>query len=685
MKVANFYRLDTLLRRADKLAAGCDTISFDLFDTLLVRRVHFPDLLKTATARHVAALAGGRGRPVRWQQVQRVRDRCEAQQRRQTAARFADHEARYPDFMGRALAELFGGQADPALLQRVTDYEIGIENAMLVPRRSLVDWLRRQHGAGKRILVLSDVYLPSDLLRRLIAHAGFLACVHRVHSSADDFLAKASGQAFRMLRDTLGLETDRWLHIGDNPISDGLRPAALGIRALVLKDVSERRRKLVARSYTAAAGRRPFWKGRLLQQFMLPLEGENTPCDPLYLDGYHFLGPLVGCFIVALMEKVAALGIRRLYFLSREGWIFQRCWERIAPWLRPAEQLPRVSYLYVSRRALAGPTCTHQGLSPENADIGLLSPSNRDLGDLFRLFGLEAEALRPHLARHGLAIDEALSPLYAPRPEAVREKFQTLLADADFQQAVKLQSRPAGEALQRYLEGEGFFEAPRVALVDVGWLGTIPRFLFEAVKHRPDRPRLHAFLMGASRGIPYPDHPDHSVEGLIYDQDRFDFAGSLMTYNLDLFEEAFRAPHPGLIGYRPADPGESPLLFRAADTDAAAGEERESARYAPLRQGMIDAAGRFAAAAAVLGYGSVELRPWINHLLVSRLAFPGSGEVARLRHRYHFDDFGAGRPLPRQVLRAQRHLWYRSLTALRWNPWLRLRYFIGHALNMLQR
>jgi len=685
MKSETFHRLDSLLRRAAQIAADCDTVSFDLFDTLLVRRVHFPDLLKPATARFVAALAVAAGRPMRWQQVQALRERCEAEQRRRTAARFEDHEACYPDFMGETLAAIFGEQIPPELLQQVADYELSIENAMLVPRQALVDWLKALRRAGKRILVLSDIYLPAAYLRRMIEHAGFLDSVHLVYSSDDTFLAKASGKAFQRLIADRGLDVGRWLHIGDNPISDGARPAADGIRALVLKDVSERRRKLVARSYTVVAGRRPFWKGRLLHQFMLPLEGENTSRDPLYADGYHFLGPLVGVFILALLEKIQALGIRRVFFLSREGWIFQRCWEAMVPFLCPGDRAPRISYLHVSRRALAGPTCAFQGLTLENADIGFLSPGNSSLQDLFRLFGLEADPLRPHLERHRLIPEEAISPLYAEKPVAVREKFQNLLDDADFQRAVRDQSRPANDALQHYLESQGFYGEPRIALVDVGWLGTIPRFLFEAIKHRKARPRLHAFLMGASRGIPYPAHADHAVEGLIFDQDRFDFAGSLMTYNLDLFEEAFRAPHPGLIGYRPGAADEDRLLFREAQSLAAEGEARESARYAPLQQGIVDAAGRFAAAAAVLGYESLELRPWLNHLLVSRLAFPRTEEIARLRHRYHFDDFGADRPLPKRVLRGQRHLWYRSLFALRWQPGIRSRYFIAHALNLLKR
>ena len=49
------YSIDALLREAEALAPPCAVISFDLFDTLLIRRIHDPDLVKPATARFIAA------------------------------------------------------------------------------------------------------------------------------------------------------------------------------------------------------------------------------------------------------------------------------------------------------------------------------------------------------------------------------------------------------------------------------------------------------------------------------------------------------------------------------------------------------------------------------------------------------------------------------------------------------
>ena len=90
---------------------------------------------------------------------------------------------------------------------------------------------------------------------------------------------------------------------------------------------------------------------------------------------------------------------------------------------------------------------------------------------------------------------------------------------------------------------------------------------------------------------------------------------------------------------------------------------------------MLDGVARYGAAVAMLGYRMHELRPWVNYLLVSRLAFPRVEEITDIRHRHHLDDFhGQHRPKD-QLSRGQRHLWDYPPAALRWNPLLRLKFF----------
>jgi predicted HAD superfamily hydrolase len=675
MNWQTFYSVNDLLRAGRKVIGKCDTVSFDLFDTLLIRRIHDPDLLKPAVARFIATKARRAGLEWNWERVQGLRDRVEQEQRQQTSLEFEDHEARYPDFMAETLRQVFEDQYDADLLEQVTQYELRIENSMLVPRAALVEWLRALHAEGKRIVLLSDIYLPASHLQRLVAHAGFLDAVDDVISSADTFLAKASGKGYTLLQKRYALQYDRWLHVGDNPHSDGLRPSELGITALVLRDSDEKFRKALCKRYYNYSLGQPFWKGRILQQLTLPLEAENIPRSPLYVYGYTVLAPLLAGFIQGLVSSCQRDGIQRLFFFSREGWMFERIWKAMVPTLYPGTELPETSYLYVSRMALAGASCAYQGLIRDHADIVFLPTGNRDFRDVCRVFSLQVDALQPHLARFGLTPETVLSSAHQGYVQENRQRFNNLLSDPFFQAEVREQTRAGNQALQRYLEEQGLFNHKQVALVDIGWLGTIQRFLFEAIKHRPDAPVCRGYLFGATRGIPYPTGPCNSIEGILYDRDRFDLAGSTILYARDLFEEACRAPHPTLNGYEPTEGGYQ-LKFRGQEDALGAAERRQDAYFHPLQEGVLDGVSRYAAAAAVLGDGLRELRPWMHYLLVSRLAFPQATEVAEIRHRHHLDDFhGQHRPLGKH-LKGQRHLWDQSPAILRWLPLLRLKFFL---------
>ena len=677
MNVRTFHSLDKLIAAGRARAADKDVISFDLFDTLLVRRIHDPDLVKLPVARYIASLAGACGRRIGEREVQGLRDDIERRQRQETGARFVDHEACYPRFMEDLLRHIFADRYESDLLDRVTDFELTMENAMLVPRQPFLPWLAELAGQGKRLLVVSDMYLPATHLRRLLAHAGLEPYVEGIASSADTFLAKASGKAFPMIAEKFGIAPQRWLHIGDNPISDGLRPAEHGIEALVLHDVGEAQRKSLVKRYYNYSDGKPFWRGRVLQQLMAPLEGENVPQPALYRQGYTFLGTLIGLFVQEVARYCLEQGISKIFFLSREGWTFKRYWEKAMPYLYPQGGLPQIEYLYVSRMALAGASCAYQGLTKANADIVFLPVGNRDFRDVCRIFALDIEPLLPHLQRFALQAETALSPAHEGYDPQHRINFDRLLEDDAFQAEIRRQALEKNRAAVAYFESVGLFAHDKVALVDIGWLGTIQRFFFETIAHRPDCPTCHGLLFGATRGIPYPEDARNQLRGIIYDRYRFDFAASVLTYAQDIFEEACRAPHPTLNGYRLGPQGVE-LVFRGGEDAIGQAEVEQDAYFAPLQQGIFDSAARFGAAAALLGYQFDDCKPWLNYLLVSKLAFPTAQEVANIRHRHHLDDFHGGKKPQAAFVMGPVPLWGERQWKLRFHPWLRLRHFLGH-------
>lgn len=679
MKANTFFTAESLCHTVERRLDEWDVLTLDVFDTVLIRRVHDPEVIKRPVAAYVSQMAAMRGRAWPLEKVLEFRRRVEAVHRRRAGRAGPDFEARYPDFMRDVLRRILDQEDVEGELRRVTEYELELEAAMAVPRAAFVRLLKTARARGKRILFLTDIYLPSDYVRRILEAAGLMSLAEAVVSSADHLRAKASGAMWQDVRARFALEPARWCHIGDNPISDGARPAELGITAFVLRDGNEKWRKALPRLYWHISELAHFWKGRLVQQLMLPLEDENVPRDDLYRAGYTFFGPMLCAYVHWLAEQVRERKIGRVYFFSREGLLLHEIWKLITPLLYPDGDLPPAHYLYVSRLALAGPSCAYRGLQEDSAMITFLPPQNRDFRDVCRVFNLTLEPLLPYLRRYRLEPDTPLSHWHHARRKD-QQRFRQLLKDVEFQEEVKRQTRAANEALQRYLQSEQFFEQEDVAVVDIGWLATIQRFLFQAVDHRADRPRFHGFLFASAGGYPYPFHPDNSVQGFIYDHQRFDFTGSCILFEQDVFEETLRAPHAGLMAYE-LDGDGFRLRFREED-EFSLHEKRQSEHYASLQQGVRDAAARYAAAAAVAGLDLRQFRLWTNYLLLSRIAFPTTREVLTLRHIHHLDDFSARRAPMRKV---SKKLWQRSAWELRFIPFLRTFNLLKHAIIMLRR
>ena len=683
MTVRTFYNLEALIQHAEIIVPRIDAVSIDIFDTLFVRRIHDPDLVKFPVSRLIAETARLKDISISWQAVLALRNKIESEHRRRNGAHFPDHEAQYDDYMSEVIKEIFGDRLPDNFLDDVANYELQIEESLIVVRKALRNWIERLSLQGKRVFLVSDIYLPAKYLKRLIEYKGLSPYVEDVLSSADTFNAKASGAAFPLMEKTYELSPHRWLHVGDNPISDGSRPREYGIEALVIRDIREKQRKGISRSLNHFSTRRHFWRGRNVQQIMAPMEGENEDRDPLYVDGYNFFGFLIAFFVHRLMERVRELNINRIYFCSREGWMFHECWQRMVPHLFAASAPPETRYLYVSRLAMANAACANVGMTALNARVALLPAENRDFQDICRVFDLDITKFRDSLDRAGIADDDYIDPRPPQESFDKRHRFAALLGDGQFQEEVRRQGRASRDALERYLESEGFFKFDDVALVDIGWLGTIQHFLFQAISHRCDKPRVHGFLMAATRLMPYQDNYECYMKGLLYDQHKFDLPASTILYVKDLMEELCRAPHPSLLRYE-LNNGSAQLKFRADHDDVGRAEQQQSEYYRPLHEGIFDGVTRYAIAVNLLNYSTENLRPWLDFLLFSRVAFPRTSEVHRIRHAVHQDDFAGRHEVPEWILRQNKTLWDCAPAMLKFNPVIRLYHMWRHLLKTIR-
>lgn len=247
--------------------------------------------------------------------------------------------------------------------------------------------------------------------------------------------------------------------------------------------------------------------------------GQPTPKDPslhsaerlAHRLGYDVIGPLCYGFVCWLVERVKAEGIQDLYFLSRDGWLLQKAFDRL-PGATSAGL--RSHYLYSSRRAVWFASLTEH--TPEKEYNEILSGAAPYVSVerfLSRLF-ISASDYESEIKAAGF--ENAESRVATASDKKKLRKLFKILRPVILEQAKKER-----EDYLAYLRQEGFFDHRKVALVDVGWTGSIIKYTRALAAHVEPHPDIQAYFIGVGNkaktkyGFKKNDH----LHGYLFDFD----------------------------------------------------------------------------------------------------------------------------------------------------------------------
>ncbi|TCT22180.1 HAD-IA family hydrolase [Thiobaca trueperi] len=608
---------------------GVKLVSFDIFDTLLERLIDPPDHVKLIAARGlVRHLRVHLSREWDLADLLSLRADVEARLRRERQADAKDHECRFSD-LAAEMARLLTGAPDPELADWIVAEELRAEGDCLYVKpgmESLLDRLRRR---GLRVIAVSDMYLDQSHLEILFARLGLSPFIDQIYVSSDTGIGKYTGRLFRHVLETEGVAPQSVLHIGDNHHSDVKMALSLGLRAIWLDDRANNRRRAILRGHAWLAVKNPYWRGRHLMQLIAPEPSRGFAFDL----GFSYLGPIFCTFIFGVIEKVRTERIERLFFLAREGELFLRLFEYLAPRLMEPEEIPAVEYLYVSRKSTA-PAALADGLAYETSLAPLYNPKQQGLLSLCRTFDIPPADIREIAARHGYDLDEPIYDWHSPR-------YRALIEDPAFQSVVRRHGSACRELLGDYLAQNGFFSAQRVGLVDIGWNGSSQRYFQDAYGERADYPHVFGLYLGWVHGIRHSFDPArNTIFGLLYDVRRRNWLEDGVSRFEELFEEGARALHASTLGYaRDANGRVEPVLKSDAAPDRRA-ELAMNPQIDDFRAGALAFAERFVHAARLTGYTFEEIRPFIMTLTERVVAHPTREEAQALMQVTHSEDFG---------------------------------------------
>ncbi|GAA6185393.1 hypothetical protein [Aliiglaciecola sp. NS0011-25] len=193
-------------------------VSFDLFDTLIFRKLSKPaDVFSLSYARVKDKL----GLPLQDKEFQELRVLAEKKAKSESVSREVTLEEIY-DFL--PFSQSIKSTLLESELTTESDFSF-LYQPMLTLAESLSD-------RGIQVLFLSDMYLSKTQIHEVFFKRSKFSKAVPLYVSSEYRANKATGQLFKFVKENLTAEYDSWLHIGDHAISDVSSPKSIGLHAI---------------------------------------------------------------------------------------------------------------------------------------------------------------------------------------------------------------------------------------------------------------------------------------------------------------------------------------------------------------------------------------------------------------------------------------------------------------------
>ena len=504
----------------------------------------------------------------------------------------------------RALASwLIGPEVGEGDVDAWCAYELALEQWNTRPDPALIAQIAALRAAGHRVIAVSDMYLDSGEIDRLLRSHGITT--DRVYASSDHGLSKFSGRLYSHVAATEGVAPSDIVHVGDDLLADIWSARSAGVRAV-----------------------------RWQPQPAPAIPQAKRPNDPAFRLGYRVLGPAFATAGRLLLRHAEVAGIDEIAFVARDGELFQRVVERLLEGA-PTSFRPALRYVYLSRRATGASALTRLTLA-DVSDVLAAKATNRGLRTVFDAYNLDAQPLLPHMER--LGIDDAAAPINDP---AAHPGLTRLLGDEAFQHAVAEQARRQRALLRDYLAGAGVMAAGhRVAFADVGWRGTTQSSLQRAFGADPEYAVRRGYYLGVwDDGIVRAPGELDDKEGLLCDfrRGRTPLEGAAW-YLAFVIEALSRAAHGTVLGYRAMPDGTVEPVLAGASVSRA-GEEMGERFREPVRAGILASVEEEADSLAGLMVDERAARRKAQRALVRLAFFPTRREVELIAGLSHTESF----------------------------------------------
>lgn len=302
-----------------KLFLTSDVISFDVFDTLILRPFDNP----TSVFFLLGEIHKCPG-------FKRYRVLAEKLARQEALEKTGSNEV--------TLYDIYSKMQRFVILdvERAVELEIETELNLVFANPYMKNVFSQAKNLGKTIIAVSDMYLPHDVIEKMLSKSGYEG-FDKIFVSNEYGKSKRSGELYDIVKQYCG-DNKKILHIGDNFAVDKTSAERMGIETDFYKNVNSIGNKYRAFEMTSLIG--SAYRGIVNAKLH---NGEGC-YSPFYEYGYAYAGFLALGYCNFIHEYASSHNIDKILFLSRDGYILKKVYDSLYG-------SDKTSYVYWSRSA----------------------------------------------------------------------------------------------------------------------------------------------------------------------------------------------------------------------------------------------------------------------------------------------------------------------------------------------
>lgn len=444
-------------KRIKKSIRKATVISFDIFDTLLERRIHKPEALFYIMEDYI------------YHHIDKsITSFAEVRKNSRNISKHLTSGEEIP-LRDRYLAIAKELNISESLSLELMELELELEKRILITKPFGFKAYQYAKKLNKRVILVSDTFYTDEFITEVLKTSGYVGW-DKLYTSSSYNLLKDTSNLYDIVLKKEGVKAESILHIGDNKHSDIKQAKSKGLstfyapatRVLFCKHnpLCKLLESMEDKTYRYIYNSLLFEKNRSFIE-----QGEFSYCNYKVGNfGYSILGSIFLGFSKWILESAINDNIEHIYFFSRDGEIVKKCYDLIADFYPEA---PKSHYIYASRRSIR---VASLGTIEDIKKVLSTNFTPMPLKDLLHhRFGIKASEIPQKLyIKHGFESAESTADWSRNQQELLN-----FFCDPFVSEIIINNARIEAEALKAYYLNNEITSDKSIAFVDIGHSGTL--------------------------------------------------------------------------------------------------------------------------------------------------------------------------------------------------------------------